>query len=189
MTPAEAYLTHWIIEGNTNPATNLLWGPRAQLFDPLATPSRRFKTGTTDDFKDVSGMGYIPGSLVTGVWMGNNNPEPMSNRLGQGLYSADGPLYLWHDFMEPPINQPWDWNGQAPVPNKDFVRPRGVPWHRLSLQRDVAPADAARRSRFPSWMGRFRRGDNVHHMPTSGTPAAASTWSSTSSRPAAQACG
>ena len=45
-------------------------------------------------------MGYIPGSLTVGVWMGNNNQEPMSNRLGQGLFSADGPLYLWHDFMD-----------------------------------------------------------------------------------------
>ena len=26
-------------------------------------------------------MGYIPGSLTVGVWMGNNNQEPMSNKL------------------------------------------------------------------------------------------------------------
>ncbi len=127
MTPAEAYITHWIIEGNTNPATNLLWGPRAQLFDPSgARRSAGFKTGTTDDFKDVSGMGYIPGSLTVGVWMGNNNQEPMSNQLGQGLFSADGPLYLWHDFIERAVNEPWDWNGHAAVPNYPFPAPAGV---------------------------------------------------------------
>ena len=71
-----------------------------------------FKTGTTNDFRDVSGFGYVPGSLVTGVWMGNNNQEPLSNVLGQGLFSADGPLYLWHDFMEIALNHPWDWNGK-----------------------------------------------------------------------------
>ncbi|MEP6807509.1 MAG: transglycosylase domain-containing protein [Chloroflexota bacterium] len=83
MTPAEAYLTHWIIEGNTNPKTNLLWGERARLLDPSgARRHAGFKTGTTNDFRDVSGFGYVPGSLVTGVWMGNNNQEPLSNKLG-----------------------------------------------------------------------------------------------------------
>jgi hypothetical protein len=127
MTAAEAYLTHWILEGNTNPQSNLLWGQRAMLLD--ANGVRRhagFKTGTTNDFRDVSGFGYVPGSLVTGVWMGNNNQEALSNALGQGLYSADGPLYLWHDFMTLALNQPWDWNAQAPVPNVDFVQPPGV---------------------------------------------------------------
>jgi membrane peptidoglycan carboxypeptidase len=127
MTPAEAYLTHWILEGNTNPRTNILWGPRAQILD--ANGIRRhigFKTGTTNDFKDVSGFGYAPGSLVTGVWMGNDNQDPLSNSLGQGLYSADGPLYLWHDFMDLALNKPWDWNGKKPVPNTDFAQPPGV---------------------------------------------------------------
>jgi hypothetical protein len=127
MTPAEAYLTHWILEGNTNPRTNVVWGPPSQLFD--ANGQRRhaaLKTGTTNDFRNVSAFGYIPGSLVTGVWMGNSNDEPMSNKFGQGLFSADGPLYLWHEFMKLAINQPWDWNGQAPVPNTDFVQPPGV---------------------------------------------------------------
>ena len=58
--------------------------------------------------------------------MGNSNSEPLSNKLGVGLYSADGPLYLWHDFMKLALNQPWDWNGHAPVPNGDFAQPPGV---------------------------------------------------------------
>jgi membrane peptidoglycan carboxypeptidase len=127
MTPAEAYLTHWILEGNTDPRRNVLWGSRAELTD--ANGARRhagFKTGTTNDFRDVSGFGYVPGSLVTGVWMGNNNQEPMSNVLGRGLFSADGPLYLWHDFMEIALNQPWDWNGKKPVPQTDFPQPNGI---------------------------------------------------------------
>jgi hypothetical protein len=63
---------------------------------------------------------------VTGVWMGNNNQEPMSNVLGRGLFSADGPLYLWHDFMQVALNQPWDWNGKKPVPQTDFKQPDGI---------------------------------------------------------------
>ncbi len=127
MTAAEAYLTHWILEGNTDPARNLLWGERAQLntVDGQRRPAG-FKTGTTNDFRDVSGFGYIPGSLVTGVWMGNNNQEPMSNVLGQGLFSADGPLFLWHEFMTRALNEPWDWNGGQPVGQTSFDQPDGI---------------------------------------------------------------
>ena len=127
MTPAEAYLTHWILEGNTDPARNVLWGDRANLF--TADGARRpagFKTGTTNDFRDVSGFGYVPGSLVTGVWMGNNNMEQMSNQFRGGLFSADGPLYLWEDFMTIALNQPWEWNGQQPVGQTSFEQPDGV---------------------------------------------------------------
>lgn len=127
MTPAEAYLTHWIIQGNTDPRLNVLWGRPAQLVDNSgARREAGFKTGTTDDFKDVSGFGYVPGGLVTGVWMGNSNGESMSNVLGQGLFSADGPMFLWHDFMEIALNQPWDWNGQQPFPQTTFPQPAGI---------------------------------------------------------------
>ncbi len=127
MTAAEAYLTHWILEGNTDPRRNVVWGSRAQLTD--AAGARRqagFKTGTTNDFRDVSGFGYVPGSLVTGVWMGNNNQDPLSNRLGQGLFSADGPLHLWHDFMQVALNQPWAWNQQKPIGQTSFAAPEGI---------------------------------------------------------------
>lgn len=127
MTAGEAYLTHWILEGNTDPARNPIWGPPSQLIDHNGVRRQAgFKTGTTDDFRDVSGFGYVPGGLTVGVWMGNNNQEALSNRLGQGLFSADGPLYLWHDFMEIALNQPWEWNGNAPVPQTTFDRPADV---------------------------------------------------------------
>jgi membrane peptidoglycan carboxypeptidase len=126
MTQAEAYLTHWIVKGNTDPRENVLWGTRAQLDGPGGRREAGFKTGTTNDFRDVSGFGYVPNGLVTGVWMGNNNQEPMSNVLGRGLFSADGPLYLWHDFMEIALNQPWDWNGQQAFPQTTFAQPAGI---------------------------------------------------------------
>lgn len=127
MTAAEAYLTHWILEGNTDPKRNLLWGERARLLTPDG--QRRpagFKTGTTNDFRDVSGFGYVPGSLVTGVWMGNNNQEPLNNVLGQGLFSADGPLYLWEEFMRRALNEPWVWNEETPVAQTSFAQPEGI---------------------------------------------------------------
>jgi membrane peptidoglycan carboxypeptidase len=165
MTPAEAYLTHWIIEGNTNPATNLLWGPRAQLFDPAGNRRHAgFKTGTTDDFKDVSGMGYIPGSLTVGVWMGNSYGQPMSNVLGQGLFSADGPLYLWHDFMDRAVNEPWDWNNHAPVPNQDFPMPAGVQMATVCRFSGMSPPGCGSSTiSVPMLEGTVPPQDNVHH--------------------------
>ena len=91
LTKGEAYLTHWILEGNTNPATNAIWGRTAQLFDTNGVRRHAgFKTGTTNDFRDVSGFGYVPGGLTVGVWMGNNNQEPLSNKLGQASSARTG---------------------------------------------------------------------------------------------------
>lgn len=143
MTPAEAYLTNWILEGNTDPATNALWGERAMLTDPAGT--RRpagFKTGTTNDFRDVSGFGYVPGGLTTGVWMGNNNQESLSNVLGEGLFSADGPLLLWQDFTQQALNGEWDWNGRAPAPLTTFDRPEGVNEVTVCRWSGMAPSPA-----------------------------------------------
>jgi len=123
MTPAEAYLTHWIIQGNTDPQLNLWWGERAMIQNENGVRrDAAAKTGTTTDFKDVTAFGYVANSLTTGVWMGNNNQEPLAN----GLFSANGPLYLWHDFMAIAVNQPWDWNGQASVPLTTFQQPAGI---------------------------------------------------------------
>ncbi|HSM39012.1 MAG TPA: hypothetical protein VK838_06725, partial [Candidatus Limnocylindrales bacterium] len=72
-----------------------------------------------------SGFGYVPGGLVTGVWMGNNNQEPMSNSF-QGVFSADGPLKLWQSYMQIALNQPWDWNGQQAFPQTTFPQPAGI---------------------------------------------------------------
>ena len=58
--------------------------------------------------------------------MGNNNQEPLSNEISGGLFSADGPLFLWQEFMQLALNNPWDWNGQAPVPQTSFDQPPGI---------------------------------------------------------------
>lgn len=50
---------------------------------PLNTPNiaSSVKTGTTDDFKDNWTVGYTR-NVVVGVWVGNNNNDPMSNVSG-----------------------------------------------------------------------------------------------------------
>jgi membrane peptidoglycan carboxypeptidase len=160
MTTAEAYLTHWILQGNTDPRLNLWWGARAELTDPNGIRrDATAKTGTTNDFKDVTAFGYIPGSLTTGVWMGNNNQDP----LAAGLFSANGPLYLWHDFMDLAINKPWDWNGKKPVPQTYFKQPPGVVTANICMFSGMAATSACGPMRqIPFLEGTVPPPDNVH---------------------------
>lgn len=52
------------------------------------------KTGTTDDYKDAWFVGYTP-SVVTGVWVGNDD----NTRMG-GLTGGTVPAIIWRDVMK-----------------------------------------------------------------------------------------
>jgi 1A family penicillin-binding protein len=53
------------------------------------------KTGTTDDFKDAWFVGFSS-SVVAGVWVGFDQPEP----IGREAYGARYALPIWADFMQ-----------------------------------------------------------------------------------------
>ena len=53
------------------------------------------KTGTTNDYRDAWTIGYTP-SIVTGVWVGNNDNAPMKRGAAGGVVAAP----IWHDFMK-----------------------------------------------------------------------------------------
>jgi penicillin-binding protein 1A len=61
---------------------------------PAAVPGRAIigKTGTTQDFKDAWFIGCDGGELI-GVWLGNDDNQPMKGVLGGGL-----PARLFHDI-------------------------------------------------------------------------------------------
>ncbi len=69
------------------------------------------KTGTTQDYRDAWFIGYT-NTLVTGIWMGNDDNSPMNGVTG-GKY----PARLWHDYMEQAIG--------VPVRNFSTTMPRG----------------------------------------------------------------
>ena len=52
------------------------------------------KTGTTDDFKDAWFVGFSS-SLVAGVWVGFDQPQP----IGRDAYGSRYALPIWADFM------------------------------------------------------------------------------------------
>jgi len=63
------------------------------------------KTGTSEDWSDNWTLGFTP-YLVTGVWVGNNNNEPMvPNCVPKGQTTTGTPGVrtagrIWHNFME-----------------------------------------------------------------------------------------
>jgi 1A family penicillin-binding protein len=69
------------------------------------------KTGTTDNFQDSWTIGYTP-DLVTGVWVGNANNEPMRQVLG-----VSGAGAIWNAVMQRALKD------TAP---RSFVRPPGL---------------------------------------------------------------
>ncbi|HEX8232622.1 MAG TPA: PBP1A family penicillin-binding protein [Caulobacteraceae bacterium] len=51
------------------------------------------KTGTTQDYKDAWFVGFA-GNLVVGVWVGNDDNQPMNRVAGGGL-----PAQIWREFV------------------------------------------------------------------------------------------
>lgn len=81
------------------------------LNNPLYLPNRPVgaKTGTTNNYKDAWTIGYTP-SLVTGVWVGNNDNTEM--RRGAGGSTVAAPI--WNEYMKQVL-------GDTPV--EEFNKP------------------------------------------------------------------
>ena len=101
-----AYLITDILSDNF--ARTPTFGPGSAL--RLSRPAA-VKTGTTTDWRDNWTVGYTP-SLVTGVWTGNADNEPMHHVSG-----VTGSAPIWHDVMELLLK------GR---PVREFVEPPGV---------------------------------------------------------------
>jgi len=117
------YLITDILADNTDPRQNSLWGPRFQLLTDEGRRPATLKTGTTNDFKDLQAFGYLAadpdptvteGAIVTGVWVGNSNNDPIAD-----VFAADGPTFIWHDYM-------LEVSAASALPMRDFTRPPGI---------------------------------------------------------------
>jgi penicillin-binding protein 1A len=62
------------------------------------------KTGTSQDFRDAWFIGYTS-TLITGVWLGNDDNSPTKKATGGGL-----PVEVWTRFMRVALQ------GQSPQP-------------------------------------------------------------------------
>ena len=100
----------WLISDilSDNDARRLGFGANSLL--RLDRPAA-VKTGTTSNFHDNWTVGYTP-DLVTGVWSGNTNYEPMRDVNG-----LSGAAPIWHQFMRTVL---------AEQPIHEFSRPAGM---------------------------------------------------------------
>jgi penicillin-binding protein 1A len=80
------------------------------------------KTGTTQDYRDAWFVGYTA-SLVTGVWVGNDDNSPMKKVTGGGL-----PAEIWNRFMRAALA------GSTPAPLP------AIAWQRAPTSPEPAPA-------------------------------------------------
>lgn len=71
--------------------------PEFGLYSSLVVPGKTVsvKTGTTDDKRDNWTMGYTP-SYVVGVWVGNDDNEPMNQAISSGITGA---APIWNGIM------------------------------------------------------------------------------------------
>jgi membrane peptidoglycan carboxypeptidase len=100
ISPQTAYIMTDILAGNTEPKTNPFWGEWA-VYDKGARRPAAYKTGTTNDNRDVHAYGYLAPpkdpaapALVVGVWMGNSDNSPDTDTLSLGSSAP-----LWSRIM------------------------------------------------------------------------------------------
>ncbi|MGC5779294.1 transglycosylase domain-containing protein [Methylobacterium sp. NFXW15] len=86
------------------------------------------KTGTTQDYRDAWFIGFS-GSLVTGVWLGNDDGELTKKVTGGNL-----PAEVWKTYMVQALK------GQNPVPLPNINRWRRAPETTASVA-NAGPAD------------------------------------------------
>ena len=89
MRPEVAFLINSILSDKNARYHEFAPGNPMEMNRPSAA-----KTGTTDMYRDNWTMGYTP-HLVTGVWVGNSNNEPMHNILG-----VTGAAPVWNELMD-----------------------------------------------------------------------------------------
>jgi membrane peptidoglycan carboxypeptidase len=96
ISPQAAYIMTDILKGNTEVKTNPFWGEWAVTDGSRRRPAA-YKTGTTNDNRDVHAYGYVappanPKSpaIVVGVWMGNSDNSPDTDTLSLG---SSAPLW------------------------------------------------------------------------------------------------
>jgi membrane peptidoglycan carboxypeptidase len=116
---AASYIITDILAGNTIKSVNPIWGKWQILEAGKTRRPAAYKTGTTDNNKDVAAYGYLAPpkdpnapALAVGVWMGNSDSTP-----NNGSLSLDSSAPTWSRILTE-ISQG--------LPMASFKRPGGL---------------------------------------------------------------
>lgn len=121
--PAAAWIVADILEGNSDPRQNFIWGPEFNLQNGPGGSHRPMavKTGTANDTLDLSTYGLLPKppgegkpALAVGVWLGNSDHSAPNIQDADEFFATQGPGRVWRAFMR-------DYMDGEPTP--DFQRP------------------------------------------------------------------
>jgi membrane peptidoglycan carboxypeptidase len=135
-----------ILAGNTDPSVNPIWAEHAITDRRGRRRPAAFKTGTTNDAKDLNAYGYIaPPSqqgrrrgeyaLSVGVWAGNSDSSAVTT-VANPVFSLDVAAPIWDAFLSE-VTRTWE--------IRDFRRPDGVSRARVDAFTGYAPSAWSRR--------------------------------------------
>ncbi|HYO43560.1 MAG TPA: transglycosylase domain-containing protein [Candidatus Limnocylindrales bacterium] len=138
-----AYIITDILAGNTIKSVNPFWG-KWQVTDGLGSGRVRpaaYKTGTTNDNKDVHAYGYLAApsdktqpALVAGVWMGNSDNTPNDGKL-----SLDTSAPLWSAILS-------EVSKDLPIEGFARTRPKGLVTATVDAFTGMKPNGGSRRT-------------------------------------------
>ena len=127
--PALAYLMTNILSDNN--ARVPAFGGNSLLKRDFEDRPIAAKTGTTNNFRDNWTVGFTP-QLVTTVWVGNNDNEPMKDVTG-----LSGAAPIWHDVMLYYLRD---------KPVETWERPRGLVDVQVDALSGMLPTDHTERT-------------------------------------------
>jgi hypothetical protein len=104
----------------------------------LGTRPVAAKTGTTNDYRDAWTIGYTP-SLVTGVWVGNNDNSAMKRGADGSVVAAP----IWHDYMSRVL-------GNTPI--ESFNAPDTTPTGKPVLDGVINPSTTVKIDKFSGYL-------------------------------------
>jgi membrane peptidoglycan carboxypeptidase len=147
VSPQAAYVMTDILQSNTDPDQNPIWGDFALRGPNGDRRPATIKTGTSQDANDLVAFGYIPPtddggrtggeySLVVGAWVGNSDGSPVLTEENPVL-STDVAAPMWHGFLQ-------EVTGAWPV--RGFARPPGIVEADVDAWSGMAPTEFTRQT-------------------------------------------
>ena len=113
-----SYIITDILEGNTIASVNRYWATWA-VYDKGERRPAAYKTGTTDENKDIDAFGYVAPpkdpeapAIAVGVWLGNSDAD-----IVQSVPSTQSSAPLWHHIISEVTKG---------TPIEKFKRPNGI---------------------------------------------------------------